>query len=213
MAKIVEAVRPNAAQRIVTERAAIADLERAIAELEQQRATALLADSADEAVKIAGRIAELRRRLETHFDRIKALESHGRRQRTDRRQEAKAAALAEFEKLFADRAAAAAKVEKSAAEFAASIEAYGVAARIPFAAWPNDLFGPISIYQDSAYSYLSSRVAYVLRMPPGAAHDLLTKMPARLGGLAEREISLGASIVEDIRTAPLPPAPSIEDAA
>lgn len=214
MSKIANAVRGTPVQRLEAEHGAIAQINLELAELEKQRATALLAESADEAVKLSEKIAAARRRLETAQDRLKAFQAQARRDTTDLRARQKQAALAEFEKLFADRAAAAARVEKAAGEFAASIEAYSVAARIPFAAaWPNDLFPSIKIFEGSAYSYLQSRIAYVLRMQPGAAHDLLTKMPARLSGLAEREISLAASIAEDIRTAPLPPLSQIEDAA
>jgi hypothetical protein len=215
MAKIAEIVRPNAAQRIATERAAVAEIEREIAELEQQRTARLVSDDDPaEALKLAGRIAEAYRRLETRFDRIKALESHGRRERTNRRQQQKAEALATFEKGFADRSGAAARLDKAIAEFAGAVSAYQEACRKPFASWSRDLFPDIRLYEATSYNYAGSRIAAALRMQsPGAAHALLTGLPARLGKFEDQDRERAASLIEDIRNAPLPAQPEIEEAA
>jgi hypothetical protein len=215
MAKIVEAVRPSAAQRIATERSAIAEVEREIAELEQQRAARLVSDDDPaEALKLAGRIAEAYRRLETRLDRIKALERHGKRERTDRRQTAKAAALSEFEKRFAARRDAAARITRAISELSEALKEHQLACRAPFSAWPHELFPDQKIFQGLSYSFAAARIAAALRMQnPGAAQTLLTDLPARLGDLAAHDAALAASLIEDIRSSPLPQMPETEAAA
>ena len=213
MSKIANAVRGTPVQRLEAEHGAIAQINLELAELEKQRATALLAESADEAVKLSEKIAAARRRLETAQDRLKAFQAQARRDTTDLRARQKQAALAEFEKLFADRAAAAARVEKAAGEFAASIEAYSVAARIPFAAaWPNDCSrrSRFSRVRPIPISKVELRTSCGCSPAPRRSVDENASEAVRA---SEREISLAASIAEDIRTAPLPPLSQIEDAA
>lgn len=205
MTKIIQAVRPTAAHRIAAEQRAIADVERELADLEQQRAAALLLDDPAEALKLGTTIATARRRLETHQDRLKAFHAQGRRETGTRRQQQKAEALAVFEKQFAERATTAERVTKAAAEFAAALQAHRDVCRIPFSEWPHDLFPSIKIFEGLAQSHIDSKIAGALKIQwPGAAFELLSKMPDRLGNLAEQEVALGASIAADIRNAPLP---------
>lgn len=213
MAKIVEAIRPTAAQRIASEQRAIADVEREIAALEEQRGTALLADDPADAVKLGERIESAHRRLRVHGDRIAALQKQGRRETTDRRQQQKSEALASFEKQFADRDAAAVEVDRAIAAFSESLRRYRQACRAPFATWP-DTFPPVRTYEGSSYSYVESRIASALRMQsPGAAHTLLTELGTRLGSLAEHDRAHVATLIEDIRTAPLPQLNKTDEAA
>jgi hypothetical protein len=212
MSRIVQAVRGTPAQRVETERRAIADVEREIADLEQQRADKLVADDPAEAVKLAEKIAAAHRRLETHNDRLTAFLAQARRHRTATRQEQKTAALAELERKFADRAVAAANLDKAIADFAASLKAYQTICREPFSAWPHDLFPSIKIFEGMSHSYAASRIAAALRMQsPGAAHTLLTELGTRLGKLAELDIKQAASMIDDIRNSPLPKLPETSD--
>ncbi len=215
MAKIVEAIRPTAAHRLAAEQRAIADCEREIADLEQQRAAALLADDPAEAVKLAATIATVRRRVETHQDRVAAFQKQSRREKTDQRQQQKAEALAAFEKNFADeRVAAAARIIQAARELSAALQDHAKACRQPFTAWPHHLFPPIKLFDGAAYSYAPSAIASALRMQnPGVAPTLLADLPARIGDLAERDIKLCASLIEDIRIAELPRLPDASEAA
>lgn len=216
MSKVVQAiVRPNAAAKIASELEAIASLEREIVDLEQQRGTALLADDdAGDAVKLAEKIAAARRRLDTRHDRVAALRMQGRREHTDRRQQAKAEALAVFEKGFADRSGAAARLDKAIVEFAAALSAYQEACRKPFASWSRDLFPDIRLFEGTSFNYAGSRIAHALRMQsPGAAHALFTGLPGRVGKFEDQDRERAASLIEDIRNAPLPDRHDIEGEA
>jgi hypothetical protein len=111
MTKIVEAVRPTAAQRIAAEHRAIADVEREIAQLEQRRSDALLADDAAEPLKLAEQIAAARRRLDTQHDRVAALRGEARRQAHLAADRERADRIAVTEKALRDRDAIAVKLE------------------------------------------------------------------------------------------------------
>jgi hypothetical protein len=198
---------------MASERRALGELEQEIADLQAQREQTLLQDDPTEAVKLSDRISALQRQAGVRLDRIAAFGKQSKRDATEQRERDKAAALAVFEKKFADRATAAARVGKAIAELSASLKQYREAARLPFEPWP-DTFPALRLFQDSAYSSLESRIGGALYMrSPGAAHTLIADLGSRLGDLAEREIALGASLVEDIRTAPLPRLPEIEEAA
>jgi hypothetical protein len=205
MAKVAEAIiRPTTAQKIAAAEREIGSIEQEIRALEESRAAQLLDDDPAEALKLADRITAAQRRLVTHHDRIAAFAKQSKRERTDRRQQEKDQALAVFEKHFTERATAAGRVGTAIAELGASLKAYREACRRPFEPWP-DTFPAISLFQDSVYSYLDMRIGGALHMhAPGAAYALLTDLPARLGDLTENEIKLGASLVESIKSAPLP---------
>jgi hypothetical protein len=132
-----------------------------------------------------------------------ALQKQPRREFVDRRQDEKDAALVAFEKKLSDRAAAAGRVEKAVAEFSASLTAYDNATRLAFAVWP-DTFPPFTIFEGYSHSYLSRRIGGLLHMNSGAAPTLFADLPRRLGSLTESEVRIAATIVEDVRSAPLP---------
>jgi hypothetical protein len=111
MAKIAEAVRPSPEQRIAAEHLAIADVEREIGELEQHRGGALLADDPAEPLKLAEKIAAARRRLDTHKDRVAALQAEVRRQAQLALDRERADLIASTEKALRDRDAIAVKLE------------------------------------------------------------------------------------------------------
>jgi hypothetical protein len=212
MAKIVEAIRPTAAHRIAHERQAISDCEREIADLQKARDEQLLADDPGIALATSDKLAAAERRLAVHEKRLKAFEGQGRREATDRRQQQKTEALAAFEKQFAGRGAAAARVGAAVKELSESLKEYRAACRLPFASWPHDLFPSIKTFEGSSYSYAESKIGGALRMQ-SASPALFDALGARLGDLAERDIALGASIFEDIRNSPLPKQPEIDEAA
>jgi hypothetical protein len=205
MTRIVQAVRGTPTQRLEAERRAAADVEREIADLEQRRADALLADAPDDALALAERIEAAERRLATHAD--------GRRAATDKRQQEKEAALEAFEKNFAEnRVAAATRIIQAVRDLSTALQDHAKACRGPFASWPHHLFPNFKTFEGSSYSYVPATIASALRMQnSGAALTLLVDLPARIGDLAERDVKLCASLLEDIRMAPLPKQPKIDD--
>ncbi len=204
MTKITNAIRGTPAQRFDAEQRAIADVEREIVDLEQQRAAKLVDDEPTGALQLADKIASARRRLATHQDRLTAFQGEARRERVKNRQREKDEALAGFEKQFAERAAGAGRITAAIAELGSALKAYREQCRLPFQNWP-DVFPDLRLFQDSAYSNVESRIGAALYMrSPGVAHTLLTDLGKRLGNLAERDILLGASLVESIKNAPLP---------
>jgi hypothetical protein len=214
MAKVVETiVRPSASSRVAAVRRAIADIELELVGLEQQRAGALVEDDPDQALKLAEKISAAHRRLDTETDRLKVFEAKAKLERVDRRQKDKETALAAFEQSFADeRVAAATRIVQAAAELSSALQAHAKACRKPFASWPHDLFPSIKVFEGSSYSYVPSAIASALRMQnSGAAYTLLVDLPARIGGLAERDVKLCASLLEDIRNSPLPRSPERSD--
>lgn len=214
MAKIVEAVRPTAAQRIESEQRAIAGIEQEIETLRSSQAGALIAEDPSEAERIADAIAKAKHRLGLRNDRVQALQRLQKREAVDRRQREKDAALARFEQRVSDRVAAAARVDKAVAELASSLTAYREACRAPFQQWPAALFPDFKLFEGASRGFADSRIAAALHMrSTGAAFTLLTALPGRLGSQQEQDVKLAASMVEDIRKAPLPSLPDAEEAA
>jgi hypothetical protein len=209
MAKIIEAVRPNAAQRIATVQRVIDDAEKELGELRTAQAAKLLDEDAAESIKIADKIEFAERRLGVFRERLAALQKLTRQEKIDQRARQKAEALTAFEKNFADaRVAAATRIIRATIELSAALRDHAQACREPFASYPHHLFPPIKTFEGSSYSYVPSVIASALRMQnPGAAQTLLVKLPARISDLAERDVKLCASLLEDIRNAPLPKLP------
>ena len=212
MAKIADAVRPNTAAKIASEHRAIAEVEHEIANLRAAQAGKLLDDAPDDAIKLGEKIIFAERRLAVHQQRLAALQKHKRVETTVSRQQQKAAALADLEKKLTARAATAALVDKTLNEFVAALAAYRADCRAPFEAWP-DTFPPIKLFESYVYSYAESRIGGALHMNTGAAVELFAALPRRVGSLAEKDVQISASILEDIRTAPLPPLPETEGEA
>lgn len=216
MSRIIAAVRPTTAQKRAATERAIAATETELSELRTALVAALVDDDEGvEAAKLSNRIAAAEQRLSLQRARLAALAKQNRRETTDHQQQQKAEALAAFEKNFADeRVAAAARIVQATRELSAALQAHARACRQPFTAWPHHLFPPVKLFDGAAYSYVPSVIASALRMQnPGAAPGLLADLPARIGDLAERDIKLCASMIEDIRTAELPRLPDASEAA
>jgi hypothetical protein len=206
LAKIAEAVRPSIAQRIAAEERAIDEATRDIDGMRTALAAKLLTDDdPTEADKLADAIAKADRRLGIRQDRLAALQGSKKREAADDRHRQKDISLGIFEQTLSNRVAAAALVDKAAAEFAASLIAYRAACRVPFEKWPAT-FPPIKLFEGASQGYIASRIAAALHMRASGstAHTLLTELPARLGKQEEADIKLAASMVEDIRKSPLP---------
>jgi len=138
------------------------------------------------------------------YELLAALQGLRKRERVDQRQREKDAALAVFEQRVSDRVAAAARVDKAIKELAAALVAYRAACRAPFQSWPAT-FPPYKLFEGAARGHIDSRIASALHMrSTGAAYTLLTELPGRLGSQEEQDVKLAASLVEDIRKAPLP---------
>jgi hypothetical protein len=205
-------VRPSAASRVASVRRAIADIEVELVGLEQQRAGALVEDDPAAAIQLAEKISAVHRRLDTETDRLKAFEAKAKLERIDRRQQDKESALAAFETDFADRrVAAASRVVQAARELSTALQDHASACRRPFAEWKHDLFPEIKTYQDAAYSYIAGNIASALRMNQGAAQHLLVDLPNRIADLPDRDARLCATLIEDIRNAPLPKQRNVDD--
>ena len=202
MAKIADAVRPSTAQRIAKEERAIADVERQIVDMQAAQKLRSLDEEADEAVKIAEKISFAERRLIVHRERLKALHKQQRREAVDQLQRQKDAELQDFEKKLTGKATAGVRLDRAIVEFAAAMQAYNEACRAPFASWPAT-FPSIKIFEGFSHSHMDSRIASALRMR-SVAPELFANLSTRIGSIAERDIKIAASLVEDIRTAPLP---------
>ena len=150
-------------------------------------------------------VARLERADRIHLERIAVLELSQddlRRQTLERR---KTEALAAFETKLAMRAAAAVRVENAIAEFSASLAAYEASVAAPFFEWPAGLFPPLRQFWEFSKSNLVSRLGApdVLDIR-SSAPVRLREIAQRVGPIAERDIAFAASLVESIRTAPLP---------
>lgn len=182
--------------------------------MEKQRATALLAESADEAVKLSERIAIARRRLETSQDRVKAFQAAARQASTDQREQQKSAALAAWERKFANKVTAGARLDKAIAELSAAVAQYHTvsAELLP---WPADLFPPTNIFQHyhgSSDQYALEKIASALGMCGSETYRMLTELPAKLS-VADYDRAYGPWLIDQLREAPLPELIADEEAA
>jgi hypothetical protein len=185
-----------------TIRANIADQ---IAELDRKRSELLLSDDAAVVDRHDTEVARLRRADQIHLERIEVLEQACHNTHLQDKERRKTEALAAFEKGLRARVEAAERVDKAVAEFGAALTAYEAAVAAPFFDWPAALFPPLREFWEYSRSNLVARLASdeVLAIK-GAAPIRLREIAQRLGPIAERDIAFAASLVESVRTAPLP---------
>jgi hypothetical protein len=117
MTKIVEAVRPTAAQRIAAEERALSDIERKIASLSDTRAAKLLeSDGVEQIAKIDQELEAQHKAAGILRDRVEALHGEVRRQAQLAADRERADRIAVTEKALRDRDAIAVKLETAIAD-------------------------------------------------------------------------------------------------
>jgi hypothetical protein len=117
MAKIVEAVRPTAAQRIAAEERALSDIERKITNLSDARSAKLIeSDGVDDVATLDREIAAQHQTAGILRDRIEALHGEVRRQGQLAADRERADRIAVTETALRDRDAIAVKLETSIAD-------------------------------------------------------------------------------------------------
>jgi hypothetical protein len=176
-----------------------------LADLNSKRPELLLSDDPAIIDRHDAEVARLERADRIHLERIAVLELSQddlRRQTLERR---KTEALAAFEAKLAMRAAAAVRVENAIAEFSASLAAYEASVASPFFEWPAGLFPPLRQFWEFSKSNLVARIGSpeVLDIR-SAAPIRLRELAQRLGPIADRDEAFAATLVESIRSAPLP---------
>jgi hypothetical protein len=185
-----------------------------LAALDRKRPDLLMSDDPAIVTRHDAEVERLFRADRIHIERIAVLEQAQRDYGLQAAERRKAEALVAFEARLADRATAGARVEKAIAEFSASLEAYEAVCAAPFAEWPADLFPPLRQYWEYSRTNLIARIASdeVLAIK-SAAPTRLWEIAQRIGPIAARDIAFAASLVESIRTAPLPKQGDLEIAA
>jgi hypothetical protein len=212
----VSAVTNDPASALERARARLTATETEIAGLWTERDAAVAAyDGADEVLAIDRRIEHANRSAKVYRDRISSLQCAQRDRHRQQREQDKAAAVDVFEARLTDRAAAAARVEKAVAELSRSVAAYQEACRAAFAGWPHGLFPSFKVYEGYSHGFLAEHIASLLGMTRGSPNLRLAELAARLGAISERDIATAASLVAEIKAAPLPDLPDEieEDAA
>ena len=84
----------------------------------------VIAESAGEAVKLSGVSRSPGDRLGTSQDRVKAFQAAARQASTDQREQQKSAAIAAWERKFANKVTAGARLDKAIAELSAAVAQY-----------------------------------------------------------------------------------------
>lgn len=176
-----------------------------LAELARKRSELLLADDLAPLERHDAELERLQRADRIHGQRMEALEQQQREQAHAQREQRKAETIAGYEKRFADRVAAAERVERAAAEFGESLRGYKETCEATFKVWPEDLFPEqrwFSAYFETNLFGLGS-IARALNIHEHS-RDRLVDMVRRIEPLAEREARSAATFLERVRAAELP---------
>jgi hypothetical protein len=210
-ARIADAIRPaSTATRIEAEENLLARAEGDLENLRQQQAAVLLQDTAEAALKGAEKIDGAERRVKIHRDRLRALRAQLRNERIDDREHQKQQHVAKVEKLSAERAIEASRIDRALREVRSAIHAFEQKNAAISQAWRSDLYPP---YWTAPSSKLSYHFASALGALPHAASLCLELLGGQgeLGSVAVLDANNAASVIADLRNETIPPLPDDDD--